>query len=182
MAAGVGSNDAAAIGENPAKGFSAHELAIKVAVKLSRDTISVGTKGFESRDYVRRREGLHPVHPAVPSGDVDDEQRVAEVPKGHTVAVDDVHVDLVQVTSALANGLAFWGVGDGGKVADGRRQFASVDEGCIGGGRSDVALGAEPATAKNAVQFEAVEGGPVLARRGNVVGAERRQGTGVEVE
>ena len=123
-----------------------------------------------------RNEGLHPVHPAVPSGDVDDEQCVAEVPKGHTVAVDDVHVDLVQVTSALANGLALRGVGYGGEVADGRRQFASVDEGCIGGGRSDVALGAEPATAKNAVQFEAVKGGPVLTRCGKVVGAERASG------
>ena len=178
----VGCNDAEVVGSNPVESGATNELGVKVRVKLARDSSCVGAKGFKSCDDAGGG-GLHAVQPTVACSNVNKDQCVAIATKRQAVTKDNVHVDLVQIATALAQWLACGRIHAGRKKNKSGRKLSRVDELGIRRRHSKVLLVPEAVVTKYIVKLESVkdtsffQAAPVLQRRtaGRSVGSRGRR-------
>ena len=138
---------------DPTTGFTTQEFLIAVAAEFLGETAGVGSKLLEGADHVRGQQVLETEDPDVFSGTVDEKEGEAESKFADGVAVDDVHVDLVQVALGGREGRAAVAFSQVCKFAEGRAGFATLNELGVFGDASEVLVVAETAVAEEMVDL-----------------------------
>ena len=125
---------------------------------------------------------LHTVQPTVACSNVNENHCVAIATKRQAVTKDNVHVDLVQIATALAQWLACGRIHDGRKRTKSGRKLSRVDELGIRRCHSKVLLVPEAAATKYLVKLGSAKDSSVLTGRSSVVGAHIGKVSSIAVE
>ena len=98
--------DLRVVAVDPTADFIPHELLVAVASEFFGETAGVCSKLLEGVDHGRAQQVLVTVDPDVLGGSVNEEEDEAEAKLADGVAVNDVHVDLVEVALGGREGCA----------------------------------------------------------------------------
>ena len=147
-----------------------------------RDSLCVRVESLKSCDDAGGGGRLHTVQPTVACSNVNENHCVAIATKRQAVTKDNVHVDLVQIATALAQWLACGRIHDGRKRTKSGRKLSRVDELGIGRLCGKVLLVPEVATTKDILKLESVGDSSVFAGRSSVVRAHCRKVSWITME
>ena len=95
-----------------AKCGASDEFLIEVGVEFLGVSTCVCSKCIQCKNYIPRTNRLQTIQPGVPSGNVNEEESIAEAAERHTITEDDVQVNFVRVFLAFLYGFTSGRHGD----------------------------------------------------------------------